>query len=137
MDREALKKDLTRDEAYRRFIYKCTAGKWTIGIGRNLDDRGVTIEEALYLLDNDILLTERELDINLPWWRAMTEPRQRVLANMCFNLGVKRLLLFRRTLEAMERGDYKTAANEMLTSSWAHQVGARSKRLSETMRSGA
>jgi lysozyme len=133
---EALVKDLTRDEGVRLKAYKCTAGKTTIGIGRNLDDVGISPEEADILLRNDIAKVVSALDANLPWWTTLTEVRQRVLANMCFNLGLKGLLGFRNTLKLIETGAYMEAAQAMLASKWARQVGKRAERLSLMMRDG-
>lgn len=136
MSREALKRQLVAHEGLRLKPYLCTAGKRTIGIGRNLDDVGITEAEAMMLLDNDIDRCEAELDRALPWWRQMTEARQRVLLDMCFNLGIGRLLGFRNTLAAMEREDYHLAADGMLASKWASQVGRRAQTLASMMRSG-
>ena len=137
LDIDKLAEDLTRDEGCVLKPYLCTAGKLTIGVGRNLDDVGITAGEAAQLLENDMKSVVRELDAALPWWREMDEPRQRVLANMCFNLGLSRLLKFRKALAAMKAGDYDTAAKEMLDSRWAVQVKGRAKRLARIMRKGS
>ena len=124
-----LKQALLRDEGLRFRPYLCPAGKRTIGVGRNLDDRGITKAEAMMLLDNDISLVESELDHELPWWRALPDGPDRALANMAFNMGVPRLLGFRKMLEALKRGDYATAAKEAQNSQWAQQVGDRAQRV--------
>ncbi len=143
MDLTKLSAELIRDEALRLKPYRCTAGKLTIGVGRNLDERGITADEALYLLRNDIAAVEADLDRTLPWWRDMDETRQRVLANMCFNLGIDRLLGFKNTLKLMRTGDYLGASQAMLASKWAGQVGigtaekpGRAMRLALMMRDG-
>ena len=136
MNLALLKQELLRDEGLRLKLYKCTAGKWSIGIGRNLEDRGITPDEAAYLLHNDLAVVFVDLDRNLPWWRQMTDARQRALANMCLNLGIVRLLGFKNTLAAMEAGDYEKAAEGMLASKWAGQVGDRAIRLATMMRDG-
>lgn len=130
---------LTSDEGYRRAVYKDSRGYWTIGIGRMVDDSkggGVTLEEAQYLLANDLKSVFKALDSNLPWWRQMTENRQRVLANMCFNMGITTLLTFKNTLASMKAGDYDKAADGMQDSAWAKQVGNRATRLIKEMRAG-
>lgn len=136
MDRKRLSAQLVIDEDKRRLPYRCSAGKLTIGVGRNLDDRGLSEDEIAYLLNNDIDLVEKELDRRLPWWREMTEARQTALANMAFNLGVPRLLGFVKTLDHMRARRYDAAAREMLDSTWAKQVGARARRLADLMRKG-
>lgn len=128
--------DLERDEGLRLKPYRDTVGKLTIGCGRNLDDVGISEAEARVLLANDVARVYLELDANLPWWREMTTTRQRVLANMCFNMGIGGLLTFANTLAAMHAGNYTGAAAKMLDSKWARQVGARAQRLAAMMAAG-
>jgi lysozyme len=136
MNADRLVAELTRDEGLRLRAYKCPAGKTTIGIGRNLDDLGITRAEAEALCRNDIARVEAELDARLPWWRGLDEVRQRVIANMAFNLGTAGLLGFKNTLRKVEAGDYLGAAQGMLSSKWAAQVGPRALRLATMMRDG-
>ncbi|MGD9637831.1 MAG: glycoside hydrolase family protein [Alphaproteobacteria bacterium] len=136
MNNEELKKDLLIDEGLKLKPYLCSKGKLTIGIGRNIEDVGITKDEAFYLLENDIENVEFELDKNFSWWRNMSEKRQRALANMCFNLGIKRLLGFKKMLSAMEFGDFEKAAIEALNSDWAKQVGLRSTRIAQMIKQG-
>ncbi len=136
MNRDELRELLVLHEDLRLKPYKCTAGKTTIGVGRNLDDVGITKEEAFILLDHDIDRVEQELDATWPWWRQMSEARQLVIADMCFNLGRTRLGGFVNTLAAMRAGNYAGAADGMLASLWASQVGNRAVRLAKMMREG-
>ncbi len=148
MDLAKLTAELERDEGRgpmrngRLLPYRDSVGKLSIGIGRNLDDKGISLEEAHALLRNDIVEHLDLLDKYLPWWRKLDDERQRALANMAFNLGVGpseeqpqgKLLTFRNTLAAIERGDYQAAAEGMAASRWARQVGARADRLVAMMR---
>ncbi len=136
MDINQLKQDLMRDEGTRLKPYEDSVGKLTIGIGRNLDDVGVTPDEALYLLNNDILKVTQALDKAFPWWTALSEPRQRALANMCFNMGFSRLLGFRQMLAALQAGNFEEASQQALNSEWAKQVGARANRISQLLATG-
>jgi lysozyme len=136
MNAQRLAADLTTDEGRRPRIYVDTVGKVTGGVGRNLTDRPFSDDEIDLMLKNDIKGTEGDLDRRLPWWRQMSDARQNVLANMCFNLGIDRLLGFANTLTLMKAGRYDAAAAEMLDSKWAKQVGARAIRLAATMRKG-
>lgn len=137
-DREInlLAMDLTRDEAERLKPYKDSVGKLTIGVGRNLDDVGISAEESRILLFNDIARVLGELDRQLPWWRGMSEGRQRALANMAFNLGLPRLRGFKKMLTALETGQWEAAHNEALTSRWAGQVGQRANRIAQIFLEG-
>ena len=136
IEREAMIRQLRLHEGERLKPYRCTAGKLTIGVGRNLEDRGITREEAAYLLTNDIAAEERELLRALPWVAKLDEVRQRVLLDMAFNMGVVGLLAFKRTLATIQAGDYQRAAAMMLDSKWAGQVGQRAERLSRMMATG-
>lgn len=135
-DHARLADELVRDEALRLKPYRDRKGKLTIGIGRNLDDVGITREEAFHLLANDIERAVVDLDQFVPWWRRVDDVRQRVLVNMCFNMGIGELLKFRRALAALEVGNYAETARQMLESEWANEVGDRATRLAEMMRSG-
>ena len=131
---DAMRAELVRDEGLRLRIYKDTVGKLTIGVGRNLDDVGISKDEAYLMLDNDIQRTSDSLDKNLPWWKTLDEVRQRVILNMAFNMGINSLLGFKNTLAAIQAGRYNDAADGMLASKWATQVGARATRLADMMR---
>ena len=112
-------------------------GKLTIGVGRNLTDRGISTVEAHMFLSADIVNVIRDLDRHIPSWRGLDEIRQRVIADLCFNLGVAGLMQFTGTLQALGRGDYHATADHMMSSLWAKQVGRRAKRLALMMDSGA
>lgn len=136
MNAAKLATQLEIDEGKRARIYTDTVGKVTVGVGRNLSDRDLFPDEIALMLKNDIASVERDLDRALPWWRELTEARQNVLGNMCFNLGIDRLKGFVNTLTLIRARRYDAAAAEMLNSTWAKQVGARATRLAAVMRSG-
>ena len=132
-----IKAQLVRHEGLRLKPYRCTAGKLTIGIGRNLEDRGISQKEAYAMLEQDIVDCEQRLIDEIPQiYTKLDEVRQSVLLNMCFNLGIKGLLEFKNTLAFIDAGDWERAANGMLASKWAKQVGMRAIELSELMRKG-
>jgi lysozyme len=134
--RHALTERLKLDEALRLKPYRDSVGKLTIGYGRNLDDVGITPEESRILLENDIRRAEADLIRTFDWYKDLDGPRQAVLVNMGFNLGLTRLLSFHKALRAMHNRRWDEAADEMLSSRWATQVGARAKRLALQMRTG-
>lgn len=139
MNRAELLRELVRDEDLKLHAYPDSEGFWTIGVGRLIDKRRggkITKEEAFYLAGHDIDDVEADLDRALPWWRKMSERRQRALANMCFNLGLPRLLEFKKALVHLEAGRYHEAAVEMLDSKWSKQVGERAQRLAAMIREG-
>lgn len=131
--------ELRRDEGVIEHEYKDSLGYSTIGVGRLIDKRkggGLSDDEIDYLLANDVKKSIAALDKALPWWRALTPVRKRVLVNMAFNLGIGGLLGFKNTLAMVERGDYTGAAAGMLQSRWANQVGDRAIRLAQMMKEG-
>ncbi len=131
-----LKEQLIRHEGLRLKPYRCTAGKLTIGVGHNLDDVGISKEEAMILLDNDIQRAKDSLFAALPWVKALAEVRQAVLINMTFNLGITGLLGFKNTLRTIEGRDFKAAADGMRKSKWAEQVKGRAEELARQMETG-
>jgi lysozyme len=125
-------------EGYRSKPYKCSAGKLTIGYGRNLEDCGITEDEANYLFENDFnkaiedakrLCKEYDID-----FEHLSEGRKYVLTDMVFNMGYSRTSKFKKMLTALKNGLYDDAATEMLDSAWAKQVGNRATKLSEIMK---
>ena len=130
-----IKELLTLHEGLELKAYKCTAGKITIGVGRNVEELGITHDEAMYLLSNDIQRVVDELLANVDCYNKLSDVRKSVLIDMCFNLGISRFMQFKNFLAAVDRGDYVDAAREMLDSRWATQVGDRSVRLSKMMSS--
>ncbi len=136
MDIPALKTILNRDEGLRLKPYLDTSGKWTIGVGRNLSDIGISAVEADFLLTNDIQKVQAQLNAALPWWVGLSNNRQMVIASMAFNLGISGLLGFRNMLAAVKAENFHQAAHEMETSKWASQVGDRATRLAKMMEFG-
>jgi lysozyme len=134
-EREKLKLQLMRHEGIRLKPYQDTVGKWTIGVGRNISDKGITHDEAQFLLENDVDECIRDCQ-SFPWFRDLDAVRQRVIVDMAFNLGIAGLRRFRQTLASVERGAYDDAAAGMLRSLWARQVKGRAVRLAEMMRTG-
>lgn len=111
-------------------------GKLTIGHGRNIEDRGISAEEADVLLASDIKDVHAEMRTLFQWTLEMAQNRQRAFANMLFNLGATKLTGFKNTLAAMASGRYMRAASGMRASKWARQVGARAERLAKLMEQG-
>ena len=91
----------------------------------------VTKERIEECLQQDIKIVFNELDLNEPWWRSLDSNRQRVVANMCFNLGYPRLKKFKKFIYAMQISQWEKAAEEMMDSKWAEQVGERAIRLKD------
>jgi lysozyme len=133
-----LKKMLLIDEGLRLKPYRDTVGKLTIGIGRNLDDVGISKDEALYLLENDIQRAIKEATqiFGTYRWLSLDKVRQAVILDMLFNLGKTRFLTFKKFIQAVKEKDFEKAAEEMLDSKWAKQVGRRAKRLAYMMKTG-
>ncbi|MCP5003036.1 MAG: lysozyme [Planctomycetes bacterium] len=122
-------------EGLRLKPYKCTAGKITIGYGRNLDDNGISAQEAEAMFARD--LTETYADLSqFEWFKDLDEAREAVMVDMCYNLGIVRLKKFEKTLLFVEKGLYHAAADEMLDSRWAKQVKGRAITLSKMMDTG-
>ena len=156
-DRQDLINKLIAAEGLRLQVYKDTLGIDTIGIGRNLEDRGITKEEladldiptiehvyeygiteadAVYLAENDVQIVEEELVRAHPCVDRLDSVRQLILIDMAFNMGVPRLCKFKKMWAAVHNEDYPTAAKEMLDSRWAKQVKGRATKLANAMHNG-
>ena len=115
--------------------YRCPAGKLSIGYGHNLDDKGITKDEADYIFKNDVLTATQELKDVFDFYPELSEVRQAVLLNMVFNMGLGRLLGFKKMIAAIEAKDYTEAAIQILDSRAARDLPERYQRLSSMMQS--
>ncbi len=148
---------LIAHEGLRLQVYQDTLGIDTVGIGRNLEDRGITKEEldwmdipnidavyeygiteadAMYLAKNDVQIVEKELVRAHPCVEELDAVRQLVLMDMAFNLGVPRLCKFKKMWAAVHENKFDVAAKEMLDSRWANQVKSRATKLAHAMHHG-
>ncbi|KZW99477.1 hypothetical protein JL49_17135 [Pseudoalteromonas luteoviolacea] len=132
---EKLKQQLIDHEGYEHTVYVCPGGYQSIGVGRNLEHRGLTDDEINYLLNNDIADFTAQVEKHIDTSKC-NPARKAVLINMAFNLGIHGLLAFKKTIAAVERGDWDKAAIEMFDSRWAVQVGERADQLAEQMKTG-
>jgi lysozyme len=135
--RERLRQQLVKHEGLRLRPYKDTVGKLTIGVGRNIEDRGISEGEAFVLLDNDISECLWQLSYTFPWFERLDPMRQRVWIDLCFNMGITRLQTFEKAIAAMENGDYQEAAAQLHDSKWCGQVGKRADWLIQALITGA
>ena len=156
-DKDLLMQKLVAHEGMRLDGYKDTLGINTIGIGRNLDYRGITKDEldwmdypsieyvysdgiteadAIYLAQNDVQIVEEELVRAHPCVEELDAVRQLVLVDMAFNLGVPRLSKFKKMWAAIHENKFDVAAKEMLDSRWANQVKSRATKLAHAMHHG-
>ena len=138
---EHLKISLTLHEGKRVFPYLDTVGKLTIGVGRNLDDVGVSEDEISLMLDNDIRRAMKECVLNLPFFTGLDPVRKAVMVELAFNMGIgnstRGLLSFKNTLRAVSEGRWDDAAKGMLKSKWARDVrSTRAGRLAGMMQTG-
>jgi len=131
---ERLMSGLKQDEGFRSTAYKCTAGKWTIGYGRNIQEKGITIDEAEQLLRNDIADVSVDMRSLFPDFQEYPEDVQYVICNMRFQLGRGGFRCFSKMIGAIKDRNWKRAAKEMVNSKWYSQTPNRAKRLVELMR---
>ncbi len=134
--KELVRKMLVKHEGLKLKPYRCTTGKLTIGVGRNLQDNGISEEEAYLMLEHDIDSVIKVLKARYDWFEKLNAVRKAVVIDMAFNLGIPRFGAFKKTIALIESEDFDEASKEMLRSKWAVQVGYRAKELSEMMKSG-
>lgn len=148
---DLIKHILSVDEGIKQFPYLDCCGKpWrqcqcpddkkgnlTVGIGRNLDTVGISQKEAYLLAENDINDSIEDVERSFStWFSKLSFPRKLVIICMRFNVGMKSFRTFEKMIKNLASGDYQSASKEMMNSKWAIQVGKRSKRLAETMKTG-
>lgn len=142
---------LIAHEGMKLMPYRCTAGKLTIGVGRNLEDNpptpeearalgdymhGITENAAKMLLRNDIARCFEALKRIVEGFEELDEERQYALLDMCFQMGVRGFRRFKRLLKAVEQRNFELAAFECLTSKYAQQTPKRAKRIAQLLKTG-
>ena len=100
-------------------------GKITIGVGRNIQEVGLSDDEVEYLLQNDIKRVKRELREIFPDFDELPEQVKMVLIDMDFNLGKLRFLKFKKMIQAVKERDWAKMIEEMKNSKWCKQVKSR------------
>ena len=121
-------------EGKRANPYVDSVGKMTIGIGRNLTDKGLSEDEIIHLFNNDVADAIEDVRHCFSCYDQLSRPRQMVLVDMAFNMGRDSLSKFVRFIGAVHREDWQDASNEMLDSKWAEQVRVRAIVLARMMR---
>lgn len=143
--------DLARDEGLRLKAYpdplspraktgKGSGAPWTVGYGHcSADVTEGTIwnqAQATSALLKDIAEVEAELDRNLSWWRQLSDERQDVIANLCFNLGWHTFSQFHQFLGFVDNGEYTAAADDLLATKAGRELPKRYGRLAMQLRTG-
>lgn len=136
------------EEGYREEVYYCSENYPTIGIGKKIGPKGAPLynytfkcskDLAEFWLQEEIMDTLNEMTDSRVLAKALREcntVQQAVLISMCYQMGVKGVLAFKRTLGYITDGDFIDASNEMLDSTWAVQTRSRALRHSAMMESG-
>ena len=160
MNKIKLMDQLELDEGLRLLPYKCSESRYTIGVGHNFQDnpftideliflgikgrtfdaileelnsKGITRRDALWLLERDVDKVYEQLKKQFSWFESKPDIVQRVMSNMVFNIGLNRFLGFTKTIKAIKNDNWVEASKEMLNSKWSIQTGDRAKRLSNAL----
>ena len=134
IDMKRMREQLILHEGLKLMPYRCTSDKLTIGVGRNLDDRGISEETAMQMLDEDINIVHGELLKAIPEFTSYPNVVQESLVDLAFNMGTPTLLKFKATLAALNAQQMCIASRELLDSRYARQVGQRAVTISENIR---
>lgn len=135
IDREEFEKHLVWAEAERLYLYKDSQGIYTIGVGHNIQEKGISKRASRVILQDDIDEVFNDVR-NLDYFAALDPVRQLVVADMVFNLGLTKFIRFVKLNAALAIHDYTLAAHEMIDSKWFRQTGRRARKLVRAMRTG-
>jgi len=133
---ETMLEMLKRHEGFRNKPYLCSAGRTTIGYGRNLTDVGISEDEAMTLLVHDMVIAFRDVRLIFPEFSKFSNNRRNALTDMIFNLGKTRFLGFKKMITAIKKGDWEEAAKEAQDSKWHNQVGNRAIEVERMLNGG-
>lgn len=140
------RKSIKRHEGFSQKIYLCSQGKLTAGWGHMIEDDSepfvvlpgalIPMETCERWFEDDLYVAITDATKLVKHFHSLNEMRQAVLVDMAFNLGRSRLAGFKKMLSAIQRGDFETAAAEMIDSKWYKDVGKRASKLSKIMAYG-
>ena len=136
IDLNRLQKQLVIHEGLELKPYRCSADKLTIDVGRNIQEVGITEEEAMVLLANDIARCAGECTREFPWFLDLTPLRKEAVINLVFNMGMATFKKFKKTIAYLEAGNFELAGTELLDSNYARQVGQRSQDVANMLADG-
>lgn len=130
-DAAALKAELEQDEGRKLQSYRDQYGNITVGVGHNINANGISITDETADLNytNDVDKAEAALDKGVSWWRDLPDVWQRVLINLCFNMGWGTLSTFTTFLGLVQGGQYDAALDDLATTAWAKETGTRFTRI--------
>jgi len=134
MDMDRLRNTITRHEGARLEMYQDSLGIWTIGVGHNIQEKGISDRVMNLMLEEDLEEAISELLRNVSFFTKMPEQVQEALVNLSFNMGIPRLMQFKKTLAYLREGDFTSAADELLDSRYATQVGERAIEIADMIR---
>ena len=134
MDMVRLRETITRHEGSRLQMYQDSLGIWTIGVGHNIQEKGISPQVMELMLDEDLEEAISELKRSVSFFSKMPQQVQEALVNLSFNLGIPRLMQFKKTLALLREGDFESAADELLDSRYAEQVGRRALEIADMIR---
>lgn len=124
-----LRVELSQDEGVAEYPYVDSTGQTTLGIGHNISANGLSADVITLLYNDDVAIAVASLDAKLAWWRNLPPNQQRVMINLCFNMGWPVFSSFVRFIAAMQAGNIPTAVAELQNSAWYTQVGLRGPRM--------
>tara|TARA_R100001594_G_scaffold29502_1_gene54997 strand:+ start:986 stop:1435 length:450 start_codon:yes stop_codon:yes gene_type:complete len=140
---EELREEIAADEGVKHEIYLDHLGFKTCGIGHlclgheleyNLPvGTRITEERVAELFDQDIKRTLSDCQVIHPEYDDYPAEAQKVIASMCYQMGMPRLMKFRKTNDLIKKRMWREASIEMLNSRWHEQTPQRAKRLSQRM----
>jgi len=134
MDMVRLRATITRHEGSRLQMYQDSLGIWTIGVGHNIQEKGISPKVMELMLDEDLEEAISELKRSVSFFSKMPQQVQEALVNLSFNMGIPRLMQFKKTLALLREGDFESAADELLDSRYAEQVGRRALEIADMIR---
>tara|TARA_B110000285_G_C14600724_1_gene370531 strand:+ start:20 stop:430 length:411 start_codon:yes stop_codon:yes gene_type:complete len=134
MDMVRLRETITRHEGSRLQMYQDSLGIWTIGVGHNIQEKGISPKVMELMLDEDLEEAISELKRSVSFFSKMPQQVQEALVNLSFNMGIPRLMQFKKTLALLREGDFESAADELLDSRYSEQVGRRALEIADMIR---
>lgn len=124
-------------------MYEDSKGILTVGVGHNIEERGISQAVSELMFEEDLQITVDECSQRFSWFNDMGEVRQAAIVDMVFNMGMPTFRTFTNTISYLSNRSYLSASMEMLRgtgpegkSKWYNDVGSRALTISKMVETG-
>ena len=126
---------LKKHEGVKTKLYKCPANKWTVGVGHNIEDNGLSLSCVEFIFEEDFnhCVKIAEAIFGKTSFNNLPDNAKKVIVDMIFNLGGTRFEAFKKMIKCIKSKDFVGASKEIINSKAYTQNTKRYRELATLM----